>query len=329
MEFKSSLVPVSSFFWAVKAKKNIPMSGRRLNDFDLRMIQEHFGTFPAGSESTEMVHDEEGTRTRFDPKTRRLVVIHPGQTTSSQGYRYQHSEADTIMCLTARQTLKFWDLERSATSRELADLQGFPSHFILPKRSSGKLFGNAVSVPVAHHAIATCCEGVDTSSPLKFVDLCSGIGGFHFAMQQVFPNAVCMGFSEIYAPAIACYRENFPESEPLGDLTQAKMPRCDVVLAGFPCQPFSICVSREAAHPHPLNDMFRYVVDAVRDTQCDFFVLENVPTLLTKGAIVFKTLIKMMRDLGFNCDVLRLNSKDFSLRQVRSRIYILGSKQTF
>ena len=59
------------------------------------MIQEHFWNISSGSESTEMVHDEEGTRTHFDPETRRLVVIHPGQTTSSRSYRYQHSEGHT------------------------------------------------------------------------------------------------------------------------------------------------------------------------------------------------------------------------------------------
>src|SRR5687768_13523299 len=84
------------------------------------------------------------------------------------------------------------------------------------------------------------------SAPIRFIDLFCGIGGFRLAMEQAAAqagtSARCVFSSDIDKRCRAAYAGNFGEA-PHGDITQvpaADVPDHDVLLAGFPCQPFSI-----------------------------------------------------------------------------------------
>ena len=74
---------------------------------------------------------------------------------------------------------------------------------------------------------------------LRFVDLFAGLGGFHLALRDL--GHACVFASEIDEELVGVYEQNFC-LQPLGDirtLDLSKIPRHDVVCAGFPCQPFS------------------------------------------------------------------------------------------
>lgn len=83
-------------------------------------------------------------------------------------------------------------------------------------------------------------------SPVRFIDLFCGIGGFRFALEAVArrcsTEAACVFSSDIDIDCQKAYEANFGES-PHGDITTVKadaVPDHDILLAGFPCQPFSI-----------------------------------------------------------------------------------------
>ena len=80
--------------------------------------------------------------------------------------------------------------------------------------------------------------------PLKYMSLFTGIGGFEVAIQSIFPNAECIGYSEIKKSAIEVYSQHFPEHKNLGnvsDITKDQIQElvrregCDLIVGGFPC----------------------------------------------------------------------------------------------
>lgn len=78
---------------------------------------------------------------------------------------------------------------------------------------------------------------------MKYLSLFSGIGGFELAIQTMFPNAECLGYSEINPSALKVYHTHFPSHTNLGDiqkisettLTDIRNKGCDLIVAGFPC----------------------------------------------------------------------------------------------
>lgn len=76
---------------------------------------------------------------------------------------------------------------------------------------------------------------------MKYISLFSGIGGFEIAIHRVFPEAVCLGYSEIRPAAIKVYEEHFPDHYNLGDITQITNEEitelvkdgCDLIVGGF------------------------------------------------------------------------------------------------
>jgi DNA-cytosine methyltransferase len=84
---------------------------------------------------------------------------------------------------------------------------------------------------------------------MKYMSLFSGIGGFEIAIQNIFPNAVCVGFSEVDKHAIAVYKHHFPTHENMGsvtDITEKQIKKIiqnnggiDLIIGGFPCQNLS------------------------------------------------------------------------------------------
>ena len=96
-----------------------------------------------------------------------------------------------------------------------------------------------------------------------FVDLCSGVGGFHVAVRGVSAKARCVGYSEIDGAASACYEANFKGVPALGDARTAAWPRADLLVAGFPCTAFSVCNNAERRAAHPLRAFYKVVLRAL------------------------------------------------------------------
>ena len=167
---------------------------------------------------------------------------------------------------------------------------------------------------------------------MTFFDLFSGIGGMRLGFEQA--GGVCVGSSEINEHSIATYKKNFGDT-PFGDITKLNLvniPFFDVLLAGFPCQPFSIAGNRLGLKDKRAN-LFFEIIRVLRSCRPKAFLLENVKglTTLEKGGI-FKFMISSLEDVGYNVYWKVLNTKHHgNLPQNRERVFIVGllNKQGF
>lgn len=174
---------------------------------------------------------------------------------------------------------------------------------------------------------------LENKIPKKYraIDLFAGIGGIRLGFQQAFGDSIIFNFSnEIDDYSCETYEANFGEN-PKGDITKLvpkEIPDFDILLAGFPCQAFSI-----AGHKRGFDDirgtLFFYVADILRVKQPVAFLLENVKHLLShdKGRTIQVIKDVLKKDLGYNIHVSVLNAKDFGVPQNRERVFIVGFKE--
>lgn len=164
-------------------------------------------------------------------------------------------------------------------------------------------------------------------SNFKYIDLFAGIGGIRRPYQKL--GGTCVFSSEIDKFAIKTYEANWGET-PSGDITKidAKdIPTFDILLAGFPCQAFSIAGKRKGFED-TRGTMFFEVerILAYHHPKC--FMLENVKGLLShdKGNTfrVMKDILE--KKLKYKIYYKVLNAKDFGVPQNRERIIIVGFK---
>lgn len=167
-----------------------------------------------------------------------------------------------------------------------------------------------------------------------FADLFAGIGGFRMGFESV--GGTCVFTSEWDPHAQATYQANFGDQEVYGDITKipaAEIPDHDVLLAGFPCQPFSIAgVSKKNAlgRKHGFEcktqgTLFFDVERVIEAKRPKIFVLENVKNLQSHdGGRTFEVIRWTLEDkLGYRLSKRVIDARGF-VPQHRERIFIVG-----
>lgn len=170
----------------------------------------------------------------------------------------------------------------------------------------------------------------------RFIDLFAGIGGIRRGFEPL--GGKCVFTSEWDRWAKMTYSANFPhdDHEIAGDITKIEatsIPEHDLLLAGFPCQPFSIAgVSKKNAlgRAHGFADetqgtLFFDVARIIAEHRPKAFLLENVKNLVNhdKGN-TFKVILRTLRGLGYHVPTPRvINAKGY-VPQHRERILIAG-----
>lgn len=171
-----------------------------------------------------------------------------------------------------------------------------------------------------------------------FIDLFAGIGGIRLGFESV--GGTCVFTSEWNEWSKKTYQANFDDNHPyIGDIVpfpEEEIPDHDVLLAGFPCQPFSIAgVSKKNAlgRPHGFEcttqgTLFFDVARIIAAKKPKAFLLENVKNLVSHdGGNTFKVIIETLRDeLGYNVYYKVLNGRDW-VPQNRERIIIVGFRE--
>ncbi|MDR2601170.1 MAG: DNA (cytosine-5-)-methyltransferase [Spirochaetaceae bacterium] len=157
-----------------------------------------------------------------------------------------------------------------------------------------------------------------------YIDLFAGIGGFHQAASAL--GGKCVFASEIDAEAARAYAANY-NMTPYGDITQIEAPEIpdhDVLLAGFPCQPFSI-IGKKLGFDDIRGTLFFEIVRILKEKKPKLFILENVKQLKThNNGNTLKTILKKLESLDYKVYNEVLNALDFGLPQKRERIIIAG-----
>jgi DNA (cytosine-5)-methyltransferase 1 len=157
-----------------------------------------------------------------------------------------------------------------------------------------------------------------------FIDLFAGIGGMRQAFEQ--HGGKCVFSSEWDKFAQQTYEANFGE-KPHGDITaisSSEIPRHDVLIAGFPCQPFSHAGLKKG-FLDTRGTLFFDVARIINDKKPSLVLLENVKgfTSHDKGR-TFATVMATLDELGYETYSQVLNASDFGLPQNRERIFIVG-----
>ncbi len=170
----------------------------------------------------------------------------------------------------------------------------------------------------------------------KFIDLFAGIGGLRRGFEGL--GGKCVFTCERDLNSQRTYRANFPDDdhEIAGDIKQvreAEVPAHDVLLAGFPCQPFSIAgVSKKNAlgRPHGFRDaaqgtLFFDVARIIDYHRPAAFLLENVKNLRSHdGGRTFDVIMRTLREeLGYHVQFRILNAQGL-VPQHRQRIFLAG-----
>jgi DNA (cytosine-5)-methyltransferase 1 len=188
--------------------------------------------------------------------------------------------------------------------------------------------------------IAKLTPTASNDAAFRFIDLFAGIGGLRIGFQAI--GGHCVFTSEWDARAQETYSRNFRDNHPLaGDIrpfaeNPALVPEHDVLLGGFPCQPFSIAgVSKKNAlgRPHGFlcdtqGTLFFDTAQIIAHHRPAAFVLENVKNLERhdKGR-TFATIINVLEnELGYHVQT-RVISSEHWVPQKRERIFIVGFRE--
>ena len=158
----------------------------------------------------------------------------------------------------------------------------------------------------------------------KTIDLFAGIGGIRLGFEEYGCENVFS--SEWDKEAQKMYEANFGE-KPFGDINliePADIPDHDILLAGFPCQPFSIA-GKGLGFADTRGTLFFNIEAILEAKRPKAFLLENVKRLTThdKGQ-TFQVILEKLKGLGYTVYHKVFNSLDFGVPQKRDRIYIVG-----
>jgi DNA (cytosine-5)-methyltransferase 1 len=165
--------------------------------------------------------------------------------------------------------------------------------------------------------------------PFTFIDLFAGIGGIRYAFQEL--GGECVFTSEWDKHAQITYFANFGDM-PEGDIAMIptlKVPKHDILLAGFPCQPFSNAGLRKGFED-TRGTLFFEIARIIEFRKPKLVLLENVKGFVNhdKGN-TFNTVKRVLEEQGYSVYHKVLNAKDFGVPQNRERVYIVAVKNTF
>lgn len=158
-----------------------------------------------------------------------------------------------------------------------------------------------------------------------FIDLFAGIGGIRLGFEAV--GGKCVFSSEFDKDACTTYKANFGDY-PFGDITKIdadNIPDFDILLAGFPCQAFSIIGKKEGFKDETRGTLFFEIERILKAKKPRAFMLENVRNLVAhdKGK-TFKVIMSHLEALGYTVYAKVLNALDYGCIQKRERIIIVG-----
>lgn len=164
---------------------------------------------------------------------------------------------------------------------------------------------------------------------IKFMDFCAGIGAGRLGLENLGLN--CVAFSEIDRYAEKTYREFFGEEEKNhGDLMKinpADLPHFDLMVAGFPCQSFSVIGQRKGMNDHR-GQIIYGLIKIMNGKNLPYFILENVKGLVNhEGGKTLKVILEELDKAGYKVYHRVLSSLHYGVPQMRERIYFVGIRK--
>lgn len=172
-------------------------------------------------------------------------------------------------------------------------------------------------------------ERVNTKNKkFKVVSLFAGIGGLDLGFDFA-------GFDVIWANdfdkyAVETYKENVSDKIVYGDIrTQIdNIPPHDVLIGGFPCQPFSTLGKLKGFEDEERGTLFFVIKEILKKYSTKIVVLENVKNIVNhNNGETFNRILRELDEIGYECKFQILNSQDFGIPQRRNRMFLVGIKR--
>lgn len=164
----------------------------------------------------------------------------------------------------------------------------------------------------------------------KVVSLFSGIGGLDLGFEFAGFNVIWANDFDKYA--VETYKANVSNNIICGDIRELidTIPNHDVVIGGFPCQPFSTLGKLKGFEDKERGTLFFVIKEILKKFDTKVVVLENVKNIMThdKGK-TFKRILNELEEIGYKCFFNVLNSQDFGIPQRRNRMFLVGINKKF
>ncbi|MDK2972860.1 MAG: (cytosine-5)-methyltransferase 1 [Candidatus Sumerlaeota bacterium] len=235
---------------------------------------------------------------------------------------------------------RFTSLRQRAglTIEQAADLTGYTPRTVYRWENGETVPRKAVIETLTRLCEDQAAYGVVMQSGVSFIDLFAGIGGMRLGFESA--GGKCVFTSEYNPFSVKTYRCNFPQEHMFaGDLTEVhetSIPAHDILVAGFPCQPFSIAgVSKKNAlgRPHGFaceaqGTLFFDVARILKHHRPPAFLLENVKNLIghDRGRTFEVIRRTLEEELGYHIQWRVVDAKPF-VPQHRERIFIVGFRE--
>lgn len=158
---------------------------------------------------------------------------------------------------------------------------------------------------------------------MRIASLFSGCGGFDLGFKQAGHNIVFAVDNDF----VSCqtYKANIADIICADITTINRLPECDIIIGGPPCQGFSIASRRRKEKADGRNNMILEFARIVKNARPRFFIMENVMGLLHQQyALTLQAFLKNMIDAGYETAIKKLDVANYGVPQHRNRIFIYG-----
>jgi len=163
-----------------------------------------------------------------------------------------------------------------------------------------------------------------------FADFCAGIGAGRLGLEK--NGLKCVAYSEIDKAAIHSYKHLFDTEGEFfcGDLTKvncSQIPDFDIMIAGFPCQTFSVMGQRKGFEDDR-GQIIYSLIDILKKKKVPYFILENVKGLVNHdNGKTIKVIVSALENAGYHVGYKVLSSLNYGVPQMRERVYFVGIRK--
>lgn len=160
---------------------------------------------------------------------------------------------------------------------------------------------------------------------MRVVSLFSGAGGLDLGFKMAGHEIVWA--NDLYEDAVETYKHNLGNHivcEDISKIDVEEIPKCDIVIGGFPCQGFSVA-NMKRHETDERNALYKQLIRVIDAKKPKFFLAENVKGLtnFAKGT-VFQMILNDFSALGYKVSYRVLNAADYGVPQTRQRVIIIG-----
>lgn len=160
---------------------------------------------------------------------------------------------------------------------------------------------------------------------MRVVSLFSGAGGLDLGFKMAGHEIIWA--NDLYEDAVETYKHNLGDHiicEDIAKIDIEKIPECDIIIGGFPCQGFSVA-NMKRHETDERNALYKQLIRVIDAKKPKFFLAENVKgiTNLAKGK-VFQMILSDFSTRGYKVSYRILNAADYGVPQTRQRVIIVG-----